>query len=134
MFGKTFSRQPARQPIKADTLNQPIAQVEVLGNISFNAPIDATRSASGVNVRLALAGELDARITGGGTGGKYAWRGVAADADNPGTWIDLDADTSGTTSADPLFERNGNTTLPVGTRVLMTRRQGIWVTSYDKCT
>jgi hypothetical protein len=77
---------------------------------------------------------MDARITAVGAGGIYGWRGIAADADNPGTWLDMDSSISGTTTSDPLFERNGNSTLPVGTRVLMTRRQGQWVASYDKCS
>jgi hypothetical protein len=134
MASTKFDRQEAGKPIAAKTLNRPIAVAEQLSGMSFEAPLSATRTAGGSSVRVVLPPVMDARITDVGGGGLYGWQGIAPDADSPGDWLDLPTDISGTTTTDPLLERNGNDLLAVGTRVEMKRCMGQWITTYDRCS
>lgn len=131
--GKDFPRQEPGKAIAARTLNRPIAAAEALTRAT-PAPGIASQIVAGVPCdRALLAREVQARITGGGSGGKYAWQGVWGYA---GHYTDLPSRISGTVAVDPAYELNGNSTIAAGKIVTLEREPytGKWVFQFGVCT
>lgn len=72
--------------------------------------------------------ETYARITGGGTGGKYSWAEVTRQG---GSWVDTGR--AGSASLDPAIEANARTNVAAGRRVRMFRSRGEWVFAVPVC-
>jgi hypothetical protein len=105
-----------RRPLKA-WLNQLRDLAVQASGFDAEAPLALQRTPAGWVLRLIQSPEFTARITGAPSGTAYPWQAVYPTAG--GSWSDDASTISGTTTHDPAFEFNGNTQVPVGTRVLL---------------
>lgn len=87
--------------------------------LSAEQPLELTINRTGSSLRLALPERAVARITGGGTGGIHAWSEQMETTG--GGHADLPGGRTGTTSADPAYEWNGNEEVAAGTIVEIER-------------
>jgi hypothetical protein len=95
-------------PLSASMLNQLVEWCSA-GRLRFGRGIKTT----GDRIALAERPGWWAKLTSRGAGANYAWTRQIATAS--GGWSD-DTTLSGTTSSDPAYEVNGNTTLTLPTR------------------
>jgi hypothetical protein len=116
---QTFARQRPGAAIEARTINRPIGALEQFSGLRVAAPLSLQWVNGSPHIALAQGAVLWARIVTVGAAGKYAWQGIASAA--AGTWADLPSNVSGTLTADPCYEANGNATLAVGARVQIAR-------------
>jgi hypothetical protein len=103
--------QPFRagQRLKAADLQWLLDEIVRLGKMSATPPLFVDSGPSGVDYRLAIPQRYDIKLTGGGTGGKYAWTRQVPTA--TGTWTADSSGEVGTTTVDPAYEYNLNTTV-----------------------
>jgi hypothetical protein len=131
MFGRNFDKQRAGRPVRARTLNRPIAEVERLARLRVGTGLAQTLLNGIPLLRAFVSDTLLARIAGQAAGSAlYAWQEVSLD----GTGTFVDGARSGSTSVDPALEQNGNTQVPSGTRVQLVRVGGQLVFQLSPCS
>jgi len=86
-------------------------EVERLGRIAFVPPMGGTSEGGGIVLWYDAPWAGWIKLTGGGTGGKYAW--TAQTATTGGTWTNADGNLSGTATVDPAYEANLNASVPL---------------------
>jgi hypothetical protein len=108
----------AGQVLTARDLNEIKAELKRLAKVTAVPPLNVSSGAGGFRMDLELRVPFAIKVTSGGTGGKYAWTAQVPTA--TGTWA---AGTgSGTTSVDPAYEVNVNTTVAANTIILRAWR------------
>lgn len=100
--------QPGER-LTAAELNAIRRELQRLGTISFVPPIAGLSDGSGVGIWYTGSPDRYVKLTSGGTGGKYAWTLQVEVAG--GGWANDPGGQSGTTSVDPAWEINSNTTV-----------------------
>jgi hypothetical protein len=119
MFGRFFDRQRSGRKIEARTINRPLDAIEAALKLRVAAPLEQAHIGATPLVRDAELRPFDARLTGGGTGGKYSWQAITGGT-TAGSWVDVPGWT-GSLTVDPAWEYNLNATLAAGTRVILKR-------------
>ncbi len=99
----------ANQVLGATALRVIVEELRRCLNLTGTAPINVNANSEGFNVAIDMRSGIWIKLTGGGTGGKYAWTRI--DPDTAGAWVDNTFET-GTTTSDPAYEANGNTGVP----------------------
>lgn len=106
------------QALTAKDLNAIKLELIRLGKVIAAPPLHVSDDANGFRFDLDGGIGFPIKLTSGGTGGKYAWTEQVPAAS--GTWTA--GPRSGTTSADPAYETNGNTTIAANTIILRAYR------------
>jgi hypothetical protein len=132
MFGQNFRRQKPGKRIAARTINEPTKQVERFARLRVGlnlAQVEVNSTPLIRDISSAPVRKL-ARIIARGSGAVYSWNEVV-----PGGAVGsfVDGTDSGTTSASPAVEQNGNTNVVAGTRVLLALLNGTWVFQLGPC-
>jgi hypothetical protein len=113
MPAQRLHRFRAGDALSARALNLMLAEVERLGRITAVPPVAILQDdVSGIAVGPDFAdSQIFVKLT-GSAGGAYAW---TQESRGGGAWGDTTR--TGTTSADPAIEANGNGAVPIGTVV-----------------
>jgi hypothetical protein len=107
--------------LRARSLIELVDEVKRLGKLTGTSPVHVADDPSGLNVSIDGRAGFWIKITGGGTGGKYAWSRL--NATTAGTWS-VDTFVSGTTTVDPAYEAGLRTTVPItGTAIVRAWRE-----------
>lgn len=99
------------EPLPARELNAIREEIARLGRISFVPPIGGSSDGAGIAIWSDSLWQGWIKLTGGGTGGKYAWTAQTAVAG--GGWTDTPGNLSGSATTDPALEVNGNASVPL---------------------
>lgn len=102
----------AGQVLGAKVLNGFFAELERLGKVTAQSPLTLADDASGMRIGVDLGERWWVKLTGGGTGGKYAWTRQQPVAG--GTWEDHAGGRTGTAADDPAVETTGKDDVATG--------------------